>query len=132
MRALINRDVAGDFLEVGKQILSNQFLFEEAELDEFTKKFMSSLAEEHTDLLFNASHSFKVLMWTDYESRHIFTCNFSGIHLLKTLEKDYHFSHMELSLFEELLSKYISEVVELIEPPKKFEGTNNRKPFTAL
>lgn len=132
MRPLINRDIASNFLNVAKVILEDHFTFDKKELDDFASRYIASLSGEHSDLLLHGNQTFKVLMWTDYESRHIFSCNFSGLHLMRTLEKYYHFSFQELMLFEELLSKYIQEVVEIIEPPKKDERTNDRKPFTAL
>lgn len=115
MKSLIDREVAEDFLDVGKAILFEHFLFDKNECEEFCKKFVASLNCEHTDLVQNGSRHFKVMMWTDCHARHIFTCNFAGLHLLKVLQNHYYFSVMELNLFEELLSKYVSEVVEMIE-----------------
>lgn len=124
MKYLISFEVVKEFLGVGKEILSNQFIFDENEVEEFAKKYVANVNAEHTELYVNGSHGFKVLMWTDYEARQIFSCNFAGLHLLRTLKDYYGFSIKEISLFEELLSKYISEVVEIIEPPEKYERAN--------
>lgn len=124
MRMLIDKETAHDFLEVGKGILYDLFVYSEEEADQFEKHCVTSIYEEQADLILNASREFKLMMWMNSEARHVYTCNFSAIHMLRVLYKIYHFSENELYLFEELLSKYISKVVDMVEPPKNYERTN--------